>query len=330
MRSVAGSAIVTLLVSACAAGHVSTSVTGPSMAASSVASPSVAVSVAPSVSVVAAASLSLPLIEDVDVGGRTIHVECRGEPRPGFPAILLESGLDGSMANWSGGVRPALEAHTTVCAYSRAGLGGSDPAPKDTPRTIEDSADDLEAVIARAGIEGPFLIVAHSLGPWISMVYTNRHPDQVVGLVFVDPRGPAVTQGQLDALGDPAAGEPTAVTEVRDWINGGGLEDNIEQLGIASSAVIANALLDADGPFFGDRPVTVLSAADTIKDFPPLPDDVRDVWVKVWLDGQHRFTDESTRGTFTSVEGSGHMMTDDRPAAVIEAVESMLSLVSTR
>jgi pimeloyl-ACP methyl ester carboxylesterase len=130
-------------------------------------------------------------------------------------------------------------------------------------------------VIDNAGIVGPFLIVAHSIGPWISMVYTSRHPDQVVGLVLVDPRGPGVTQRWSEALAEPTPGEPEAVTSLRAFLTGG-YEENIEHLAFARSEAIAGALLDADGPFFGDRPVTVLSADGTIDEVLPEPEDLRD------------------------------------------------------
>jgi pimeloyl-ACP methyl ester carboxylesterase len=322
MRIVTGWVIVGLLVTACGSGQASVAATaGPTSA------PPASASTAPSPDA-GEASPPQALIADVDIGGRSIHVECRGTAPAGVPTILLESGLDGSLANWSGGVRPALETSTKVCAYSRAGLGGSDPAPESS-RTIEDMADDLEAMLTGAGIDGPFLIAAHSMGPWISMVYMSRHPDQVVGLVLVDPRGPGVTRRWSDALGEPAPGESEAITALRAFLNGG-YEDNIEHLAFARSEGIAGALLDADGPFFGDRPVTVLSADGTIDQILSEPGDLREALNAAFVDGQRRYADESTRGTFSVVENSGHMMTDDQPAAVIEAIEAMLSEIAAQ
>ncbi len=321
MRIVTGWVIVGLFVTACGSGQASVAATARLTAASPTTTATADAS--PSPTPETDASTPPALLADVDIGGRSIHVECRGSAPPGVPTILLESGLDGSMANWTGGVRPALETRTKVCAYSRAGLGGSDPAPEAT-RTIEDMADDLEAMLDAAGIAGPFLIVAHSLGPWISMVYTSRHPDEVAGLVLVDPRGPGVTERWSDALGEPTPGEPEAVTRLRAFVTGGGYDDNREHLAFAPSEAIATALLDADGPFFGDRPVTVLSADGTIDEILADPDDLRDALRAALVDGQRRYADESTRGAFIVVEDSGHMMTDHQPAAVIEAVEEML------
>lgn len=326
MRIVTGWVIVGLLVTACGSGQISTAdPTSPASAPPTTAPPATG---SPATSA-GAVEPSPPraLIADVDIGGRSIHVECRGTAPPGVPTILLESGLDGSMANWTGGVRPALETRTKVCAYSRAGLGGSDPAPEAT-RTIDNMADDLEAMLDSAGIAGPFLIVAHSMGPWISMAYTSRHPDQVVGLVLVDPRGPGVTQRWADALGEPESGEPEAVAFLRTFVTGGGYDDNRERLAFAPSEAIATAFLDADGPFFGDRPVTVLSADGTIDEILPEPGALHDSLQAAFVDGQRAYADESTRGTFTVVQDSGHMMTDHQPAAVIEAVEEMLEAIA--
>lgn len=323
MRVVAGFVIVGLFATACVGGQATLVPTpDPTSAPPATASPS------PS-PVAGEASPPRALMADVDIGGRSIHVECRGTAPPGVPTILLESGLDGSLANWSGGVRPALETRTKVCAYSRAGLGGSDPAPGAT-RTIDDMADDLEAMLESAGIDGPFLIVAHSMGPWISMVYTSRHPDQVAGLVLVDPRGPGVTRQWSEGLGEPTPDEPEAVTWLRTFVTGGGYDDNRERLAFAPSEAIASALLDADGPFFGDRPVTVLSADGTIDQILSEPGDLREALNAAFIEGQRQYADESTRGTFTVVEGSGHMMTDDQPSAVIDAVGEMLSVIAAQ
>lgn len=263
----------------------------------------------------------------IDVGdGRRIHVLCGGKQPEGVPLVWLEAGLDGSIHNWAS-VNGPLRQRTRVCAYDRAGLGASD-RPPDGRRTVDDLADDLEAVIAGAGIEGPMVIVAHSAGPWVSTVHAARHPDDVVGLVLIDPRGPAVSREHLAALGDPAPGEPAVVTEVRDAMADGLFDDNAEHVDFEPSEAIVEGLLGADGPLFGDRPVVVLGAAATVDQFPPLPEPYRTDWWRIWQDGQRAYAAESTAGTFDEVAGSGHLMMDDRPRAVIDAVSEVLEATS--
>ncbi len=304
---------------ACASSSAGSS---PSGAPAAVASPTASLAAA---TASIAATASGDLAADVDVGGRLIHVSCRGAGPPGTPTVLLEQGLDGSTGNWSS-VLPSLGALTRVCAYDRAGLGRSDPAP-DATRTLDDAADDLEATLAGAGIQGPFVIVAHSLGPWISTVYLDRHPEDVVGAVFVDPRGPGVSARHLAALGDALPGEAATLTEVRAFMTDGGFDDNLEHLRFAPSEAQVGELLERPGPFFGDRPVMVLRADRTIDAFPDLPSEVRAAWWDIWREEQERYADESSAGEVIDVPNSTHMVMDDRPRAVIDAVARLLETV---
>jgi pimeloyl-ACP methyl ester carboxylesterase len=82
--------------------------------------------------------------------------------------------------------------HTRVCAYDRAGWGGSDPAP-DEPRDADDVIDDLGALLTAAGEEGPYVLVGSSFGGMIVTYYAARHPDQVDGVVLLDVPAPSDT-----------------------------------------------------------------------------------------------------------------------------------------
>jgi len=106
--------------------------------------------------------------------------------------VLLEAGVAASSLSWAR-VQPALAAFTRVCAYDRAGLAWSDAAS--SPRTFPRILDDLGAVIATLGT-GPWaalgagrrvVLVGHSFGSLIVRGYAARHPEQVAGLVLVDP-----------------------------------------------------------------------------------------------------------------------------------------------
>jgi pimeloyl-ACP methyl ester carboxylesterase len=117
----------------------------------------------------------------VDIGGRSLWLTCMGE---GAPTVILESGSPGmTSADWAG-VQSSIAPFTHVCAYDRANVGRSDPAPM--PRTVEQMADDLDALLESAGIPGPYVLVSFSFGPWVSRVYASQHPDDVAGLVLID------------------------------------------------------------------------------------------------------------------------------------------------
>lgn len=305
LRSSLVPALLAVVIAACGEAPVST----PS--ASSAASPS--------------GSGSTELVADVDVGGRTMHLVCVGPTDMGEPTILLEAGGGGDYMTW-GSILPPMQSTHRLCAYDRAGLGLSEP-PTEASRTAAEQVADLRALLDAAGIDGPFVIGTHSDGATVTTLFAQAYPDDVVGLLFVDPRGPHVTAEWLDALPAPASGEPASVTDFRD-----GLEtfetdpsQNPEHLHLRDSFAEAAAAIDAPGPLFGDRPVMVLSAETTPGPQLGLPADLASTIDAIWVAGQQELADESTAGARDTVSGAGHEIQFDRPQAVIEALEQLLA-----
>lgn len=118
--------------------------------------------------------------ELVDVGGRRLYLECAGT---GGPVVLLQAGLAESSAYW-GGIASSIASSTTVCRYDRAGHGRSDPAV--APQDGIAVATDLDALLERAGVPGPYVLVGHSSGGPYVRVFAARYPDQVAGMVLLD------------------------------------------------------------------------------------------------------------------------------------------------
>src|SRR2546430_12892620 len=73
----------------------------------------------------------------IDVGGRRLHLNCKGK---GSPTVILMAGGGAFSIDWAL-VQPKVAESTHVCSYDRAGLGWSDPAP--TEDTAEGTARDL-------------------------------------------------------------------------------------------------------------------------------------------------------------------------------------------
>ena len=174
----------------------------PSGAVPSAAAPS-AVAVAS-----AATKPTTDLVTDIDVGGRTLHLVCVGPVDTGDPTVVFEAGLESPFMAWSD-VLSAMQFTHRVCAYDRAGIGASPPAPEAT-RTTKDIVADLHALLTNAKLEGPFVMVGHSLAGWPLAVYASQYPDDVAGVVLVDPRGPTVSDGWRNALPAPSASEDPA------------------------------------------------------------------------------------------------------------------------
>ncbi len=124
----------------------------------------------------------------VEVRGRRIEVRTiAGDP--GRPALVfLHEGL-GSVAMWRG--FPARVAEVTGCpalVYSRYGYGGSDllEAPFAVDYMHREAQETLPELLSSLGIERPILI-GHSDGASIALIYAGAHDGAVRGLVALAP-----------------------------------------------------------------------------------------------------------------------------------------------
>jgi pimeloyl-ACP methyl ester carboxylesterase len=117
----------------------------------------------------------------IDIGGRHLNLVCDGQ---GSPTVVFLQGLGGGITAWDR-VRNPVSALARACFYDRAGFGYSDPATQ--PSTADNETNDLHALLRRAGIKGPIILMGHSLGGLYATLYADKFPDEVGGLVLVDP-----------------------------------------------------------------------------------------------------------------------------------------------
>src|SRR5262245_22200923 len=105
----------------------------------------------------------------------------------GGPAAVLEAGGGMRMTTWKK-VFSEVAAFTTAVAYNRAGFGNSSPveAPRNGPGIVRE----LRAFLRELGLRPPYVLVGHSLGGLYMQLFARLHPDEVAGLVLVDPTPP--------------------------------------------------------------------------------------------------------------------------------------------
>ena len=137
--------------------------------------------------------------------GRVIHVVCMGQ---GSPTVILTAGGGGWGISWNK-VQPAVAKKTRVCAWDRAGFGLSQISP--APQTIDNTTSDLEAALKAAKIAGPYVAVGQSLGGLETLLFKDRQPRNVVGMVLVDPTTPARVTPAAPAPPGRTFPEPPAV-----------------------------------------------------------------------------------------------------------------------
>jgi pimeloyl-ACP methyl ester carboxylesterase len=131
------------------------------------------------------------------VDGHQLHLNCTGS---GGRTVVLDAGLGGWSMEWSS-VQPAIAQYTRVCSYDRAGLGWSEPG--DLPGDGQHAVDELHSLLANSGESGPFVLVGHSNGGLRAALYAHTYPQEVAGVVLVDPT-PRATDAERIALLPPA------------------------------------------------------------------------------------------------------------------------------
>lgn len=139
----------------------------------------------------------------VNIGeGRKMYLRCRGT---GSPTAVLISGFRGAYDDWTSvvdtdgepkrsgsAVFPEVGKFTRVCAYDRPGTTRLDDTPTPStpvrqPTIAQAGAADLHALLRAAGQPGPYVIVAHSWGGLIARLYASQYPNDVAGLVLLEP-----------------------------------------------------------------------------------------------------------------------------------------------
>jgi pimeloyl-ACP methyl ester carboxylesterase len=120
----------------------------------------------------------------VDIGTHRLHLQCAGE---GSPTVVFDAALGASSLSWSL-VHPPVARLTRACTYDRAGFGWSDAGP--LPRTASRIADELHRLLRGGAVPGPYVLVGHSYGGLVMRLYAARHPEEVAGLVLIEPAIP--------------------------------------------------------------------------------------------------------------------------------------------
>ncbi len=131
----------------------------------------------------------LPPGRMVSVGSHRLHVVEAGK---GMPTVVFEAALGASSISWSL-VQPEIAKFARTIAYDRAGMGFSDLGPE--PRTADRIVEEMRALLEAAGAPKPYVLVGHSYGGMTCRLYAARYPEDVAGMVLVDPADAEMWRG---------------------------------------------------------------------------------------------------------------------------------------
>jgi pimeloyl-ACP methyl ester carboxylesterase len=299
----------------------------------------------------------------VDIGGRRLHLVCAGR---GSPTVIFESGIAASSLNWTA-MQAAVARFTGVCTYDRAWLGWSDPAS--TPRVASQLVDELHSLLTEAHIPAPYVLVGHSFGGLLVQAYAVAHPDQLTGLVLIDPL-PAVEWvhasdehlrmlrwgirlsrrgGQLARLGVVRislallSSGSRRIPKLVARLTSGRAESTLSRLVGEVQKMPPEVWPMVQAHWC--QPKAFLGMAEYFKALPESAEQVAalvglpEIAVTILSAGnstpaqraeRDAITSQSAHGKHIIVQNSGHWIHLDQPEAVLEAIREMVELVRSR
>ena len=237
----------------------------------------------------------------VDIGGLRLHVVARGE---GAPVVVLDAGLGGTSDSWSE-VAPAVAEFTRVVAYDRAGLGRSGAGP--LPRTSGRIVEELKALLDRAGLPAPYVLVGHSFGGMNVRLFASRWPESVAGIVLVEathedfPSREALLRSSFDRrrVQNLVLLEREAVRQEFE-----AFDRSAEELRQAKSLPRVPIVVLSAGRFEGSPAVQ-----------------------RLWLDFQDDFVGRYVGAVQRIAATSGHNVPADEPEAIVGAIREVVEAV---
>ena len=272
----------------------------------------------------------------VDVGGYRLHLYCVGG---GSPTVILEAGGGNPWLAWYK-VQPRVAIFTRVCSYDRAGLGWSDPSPN--PPTAIEIATELHALLGKAGIAAPYILVGHSLGGMYVRMFQSRYPGEVVGMVLVDSSHPdqdarfppeakklsALSRKLLAAMqllrpfGVPRLlASRAAPVEVRPEYSAVLCRPSFLAVTRAEAAAVdENSAEVRRLRSLGDLPLVVLSHDPAKVQF---PNNLTEPVNRAWGEMQEELAHLSSNGSHVVIKGAGHDIEIDKPDAVVDAIREV-------
>jgi pimeloyl-ACP methyl ester carboxylesterase len=248
----------------------------------------------------------------IDMGGRRLHIV---EAGTGAATVVFESGLGEDVTTWDN-VQPQVAGFARTVTYDRAGIGESDPPTQ--PTTLSGMAADLHALLHRANISSPYILVGHSLGGMLVQVFAHAYPKEVAGLVLVDPESGRLLE-RLHAHMTPEgwAARQKALDEA--------MPKMPPPVQAEMNTLLKSNHADEEVLPLPDVPVILLSGSKKNPEFPgnPLEQDLKLELHKELLAKIHN-------GKHVLAPNSRHYIQNDQPQLVIDAVHDIVNQLTSQ
>ena len=259
----------------------------------------------------------------VDVGGHRLHLRRVGT---GSPVVVLDMGFGETFESWESlALQVVRRTGASVCLYDRASYGRSEAGP--LPRTAGAVAAELATLLQNAAVEGPYVLVGHSLGGVHVLLFAAAHPRSTAGMLLLDPPPRGFLAGeefrelraqadQLSVQLGSAAAEAEAAGDEVQAAHLRALASEREMM-FTQSVTQLEEVRD-----LGDLPLIVVAAGVPNPAFGESAEDFQ----AFWNESCRTLASLSSRGQFRLAQESSHHLHRDVPEVVLEAISDLVQI----
>ncbi len=124
--------------------------------------------------------------EFLTVNGKKVEIFTSGleNNQKDKPVIVFENGMASRYGTWET-VIDEVSKKSAVFSYNRPRIGKSEN--DSIPPTTKHIVENLRKMLLEKDLKPPYLLVAHSFGGAYIRSYASYYPDEIAGLIFVDP-----------------------------------------------------------------------------------------------------------------------------------------------
>lgn len=226
----------------------------------------------------------------------------------GDPVVIFINGGSGPIEGWYKVIHEIAE-QSTVVAYNRLGVGGSDKPS--TPQHGDAIVTALRQFLQEINIRPPYILVGHSLGGLYANLYARQYSNEISGVVLLDSSHPNdlninKTQNTFIRGINRILGVFDSFFAHRKWNEANFVEETVKQIEMA-------------GPF-PDVPLVIVSGG---KKPPMMPEHA----MEIRRNNQMDLVRLSSQSHHVVASESGHFPQFTEPSVVLQAILDCIRIV---
>lgn len=270
-------------------------------------------------------------IDGTQIAVQTFGLQTRKE---GTPVVVFESGFGTPMDHWDP-IIGEISKLAPVVAYDRPGIGASEP-DQQMP-TVKNVADKLRKLLQTIDVKPPYILVGHSLGGAYVRGFAIYYPQELAGLVIIDPADftqsyAGIGQYMLDAGMDRTEVEAEIARRRTESFK----PNPNMPISLQEELQVLFDLRHSEWAEFNNKPLPNIPVSFVVggrygppPNAKPIDEAIFHSKMKYQVERWVKFVDPLPKGRFFYSANAGHFVHRDDPGLAIYSIQSVLTDAQT-